>query len=150
MYICMYVHVHVSVPIWCKVFEELHVIGISTCIYVHLIPSCFYCLSDTMHVWYVYPCRFNVAFDRVNRTLCQRHMVVDEDSLLVYMDVFTSSSENVTFSTVFDPVANYTLRYSYVHVHLHYRSVYVPVRAWMCRHYTIRERRPTLYLSEQY
>jgi hypothetical protein len=56
------------------------------------------------------PPDFSIDFDRVNRTLCQQDTSADVDDVLAYIDVFTSFSENVTFSIVFEPVGNYTFR----------------------------------------
>jgi hypothetical protein len=58
------------------------------------------------------PPDFSIDFDRVNRTLCQQDTSADVDDVLAYIDVFTSFSENVTFSIVFEPVGNYTFRFT--------------------------------------
>ena len=63
-------------------------------------------------------CSFSLVFDVVNRTLCESDSTSDEDSALVYVDVFTSSVDNVSFSIILEPVANYTLRYNVDNVHL--------------------------------
>ena len=74
------------------------------------------CITLYTHVYlfpdsYTCTCSFSIDFDRVNRTLCQQDTSADVDDVLAYIDVFTSFSENVTFSIVFEPVGNYTFRY---------------------------------------
>ena len=70
--------------------------------------SCDVCLFPDS---YTCTCSFSIAFNRVNRTFCQQDTSADVDDVLAYIDVFTSFSENVIFSIVFEPVGNYTFRY---------------------------------------
>ena len=96
MYMCMYcVHVHVHV------YTDLYTLEMHTnSTRADLQP-----FSPSVLCLY----SFFLAFDRVNRTLCQPD-AADTDSVLAYVDVFTSSVESVAFSIILELAANYTLR----------------------------------------
>lgn len=56
-------------------------------------------------------------FNSSRHTICRRpNTTVDLNSVMLYMDVFTSSVEEVEYSLVFEPVENFTLRYIIAHL----------------------------------
>ena len=59
-------------------------------------------------------CRFNSTFKHVNRTLCAVDLTDSNKTLdtspLFYVDVFSSSSENISYNIRFEPVESFSLQ----------------------------------------